>query len=159
MQSERLLLIRGALTGWTKRQVFLDQLMGFGVTKADIRDLQAEEFWRVPDIDRMRRALNACMAVSFHLSGIGVFLVTAEYLAGMIVSVVNPCNWLTASYIVANGLDGVKLIQNQGDEVAEREMVSAERMHALVLLAANVQPYTTSAVEAEMPRDGTRVTD
>ena len=93
------------------------------------------------------------------MSGIGVFMVTAEYLAAMIVSVTHPCNWLVASNIVSTGLDGVKVIQPNGDEMAEREMVSSERMHALCLVAATLEPYTTSAIEAELPRDGTRVTD
>lgn len=159
MRSERLMLLRGSLTAWSERHVFLDKLDGFGITKADIRDLQAAEFWRAPDVDRMRRALNGCMSVAFQLSGIGVFMVTAEYLAAMIVSVVHPCNWMTASNLVSTGLDGVKIIQPSGDEMAEREMVSSERMHALCLLAATLEPYTTSAVEAETPRDGTRVTD
>lgn len=159
MRSERLMLLRGALTAWSARKEYLDKLEGFGITPADIRDVQGGEYWRAPDVERMRRVLNACMSVAFQLSGIGVFKVTAEYLAAMIVSVVHPCNWLTASYIVANGLDGVKLVSPNGDDMAEREMVSAERQHALCLVAATLSPYTVNAVEAALPRDGRKETD
>ena len=105
-----------------------------GIGAADWEVLKSADYWTRQQADTARSAIDKLLSHSLAASGLPPIQVPAEYVAACIAVVIAPCNWMAACFAARNGLDGRTLVQGNGDLQQQRELVSPERLFALVLL-------------------------
>ena len=128
------LLIQGSLACFRDPE-YRDDLKAAGITTELWDRLTGPVRWREAIVVDMVDVLDRAITAAVGGGGVRRVPITAQFLATGIAFLVAPTNWMICSYECTNGLDGVKLVQPDGDDSWNREFISGERLFALVLMA------------------------
>lgn len=136
MRDEKLMLLRGAAE-YVKSMPweFNEDVRAAGIRQDEWEALRTNIPWRPQDREKARYAFEKALQWTQTLAGLPPTPVTDHYLAASICGLVCPINWRSASYFGIQGLDGVRLMQADGDIQSAREAITPERLFALVTYA------------------------
>ena len=123
-----------------------------GIGAADWEVLRCKTFWTPRQVEVARVAIDKLLAHALTASGLPAIPLPAEYVAACIAVVIPAANWMAAAQAARAGLDGSMLVQSNGDATQQRELVSSERLFALILAySGEVEGYIIGSPPAEPP--------
>ena len=132
-----------------------------GCDEQALQILTRDEPWLAKDLHTVRRAFEGVCGAAFAASGVARFVLTAEYVAAVIVTMVKPLNWAPAAQVIGSDtIDGTQLIGPDGDEITARQAVTPERLFAMIKMASEtdwneIQHGPSARDERERGRDET----
>ena len=97
------------------------------LSKDDVTFVTKDELWTMTERARVRRCVESLVYGCLDVVGLPRFGAPAEYVAGVIVSQVHPCNYMAACAV----MDGCEFTENVINDVDQP--LSATQLFALVI--------------------------
>lgn len=140
MLSTQLSALRGALiqAKAIASRMTEDVMEAVGITPSEWSSFTEDAFWTRDEAHQASVTLQKALGLGFHLAGVPRIAILGEHVATVIYVCVKPVNWSVMCSIATAGLDSTRLLTTSTDDPTGHETITAERLHALVCAAADI---------------------